>query len=199
MSIATYAELKSAIATWLDRSDLTTQIPDFITLFEAHAVRELGVEQSEATDTLTPTSGNVALPSDFLSMKSLRWMGAEQRDLIYLHPAALTGMYPDDAEGTPIHYTIKAGNIVVRPVSDEDLEAFYNAKAAAVSGTLNWLFTNHVDAYLSGSLVEAKLFAEDVQGAAMWVVKRDQVLNSIKTLNFKRRPAMQILPVGPTP
>jgi hypothetical protein len=199
MSIATYAELKSAIATWLDRSDLTSQIPDFITLFEAHAVRELGVEESEATDTLSPTSGSVALPSDFLSAKSVRWMGSEPRNLNYLNPAALSGMYADDVDGTPIHYTIKAGNIIVRPSSDEDLELFYNAKAAAVSGTLNWLFTNHVDAYLSGSLVEAKLFAEDPAGAAMWAVKRDQVLNSIKKLNFMRRGPMQIIPAGPTP
>ena len=30
MAISTYAELKTSIASWLDRSDLTDVIPDFI-------------------------------------------------------------------------------------------------------------------------------------------------------------------------
>ena len=32
MAISTYAELKTAIASWLDREDLTDIIPDFIAL-----------------------------------------------------------------------------------------------------------------------------------------------------------------------
>ena len=35
MALTTYTELKAAIADWLNRSDLTSQIPDFITLAEA--------------------------------------------------------------------------------------------------------------------------------------------------------------------
>ena len=35
MALTTFAGLKSSIADWLNRSDLTTQIPDFIALAEA--------------------------------------------------------------------------------------------------------------------------------------------------------------------
>ena len=58
MAITTYAELQTAIANWLARDDLTTYLPDFITLFEAAANRRLRVRQMETTATLTPSSGS---------------------------------------------------------------------------------------------------------------------------------------------
>jgi hypothetical protein len=54
MAIGTYDELQTAIASWLDRSDLTATIPDFITMFEAVANRRLRVRQMGATTTLIP-------------------------------------------------------------------------------------------------------------------------------------------------
>ena len=41
MSIGNYAELQTAIANFMARSDLTSQIPDFITMAEARMSREL--------------------------------------------------------------------------------------------------------------------------------------------------------------
>jgi len=35
MALTTYTELKASIADWLNRSDLTAAIPDFISLAEA--------------------------------------------------------------------------------------------------------------------------------------------------------------------
>ena len=41
MAITTYAELKSSIANWLNRDDLTSVIPDFISLAEAQIARDV--------------------------------------------------------------------------------------------------------------------------------------------------------------
>ena len=41
MAITTYAELKSSIANWLNRDDLTAVIPDFIALAEAQIARDI--------------------------------------------------------------------------------------------------------------------------------------------------------------
>jgi hypothetical protein len=35
MAISTYTDLKTSIASWLNRDDLTSVIPDFISLAEA--------------------------------------------------------------------------------------------------------------------------------------------------------------------
>ena len=41
MAINTYATLQTAVANWLDRSDLTDRIPEFIALAEARMHRTL--------------------------------------------------------------------------------------------------------------------------------------------------------------
>ena len=45
MALATYSDLKTTIANYLARSDLTSQIPDFITLAENRLRRELRIRQ----------------------------------------------------------------------------------------------------------------------------------------------------------
>lgn len=187
MSISTFAELKAAIASWLARDDLTTQIPDFITLFEATACRELRVRPTELTATLTVTAGSATLPTDFLGVRRLTWTGSPTIDLEYVHPSWLSQNYPTSAAGTPRVYTIEGGTIKVRPLDNTALELLYRAKTAAVSGSLNWLFTNHPDAYLFGSLAEAYMFNKDPDNAAMWEGRRDKVLQSIKNVDFHYR------------
>jgi hypothetical protein len=187
MSISNYNELKTAIASWLARDDLTAFIPDFITLFEASACRELRVRPAETTATITPTSGAAALPADFLAMRRLTWAGSPNRDLEYVHPAWLAQNYPTSAAGMPAIYTIEGGTVKVRPVSDMPIDLLYRAKTPAVSGALNWLFTNHPDVYLFGSLAEAYMFNKDPENAALWEGRRDKVYLSIKGADFHYR------------
>lgn len=187
MSFTTYAGLQASIADYLARGDLTVQIPDFITLFEASACRELRVRPAETTATLTPSSGSVALPADFLGVRRLTWTGSVGRNLEYVNPQWLATAYPTSAAGDPNVYTIEGGTLKVRPVSDTALELLYRAKTAAVSGALNWLFTNHPDAYLFGSLAEAYMFNKDPDNAAIWEGRRDKVFQSIKGMDFHYR------------
>ena len=43
MAFTTYTELKSVVADYLARTDLTAQIPDFITLAEVRLKRDLRI------------------------------------------------------------------------------------------------------------------------------------------------------------
>ena len=43
MAISNYSELKTAIASWLDRTDLTDIIPDFIALAETRHKRDFKI------------------------------------------------------------------------------------------------------------------------------------------------------------
>ena len=58
MSISTYAELKTAIANFLARTDLTDQIPNFIQLAEARLSRELETRDQEKRANATLTIGD---------------------------------------------------------------------------------------------------------------------------------------------
>lgn len=199
MAITTFAELKTAVATWLARSDLTDNIPDFITLFEAAAARKLRVRPMETTGAITTTSGSGALPTGFLGFKRVTWNGDVNLELTYKHPAILKGLYPSTGTGVPADYTIEASNIVIRPVDDTGLTVLYYAKNAAVSGTLNWLFTAYPDVYLFGSLVEAKLFLEDFEGAALWKARRDEIFDEITKVNFREPNSLSVQVFGHTP
>jgi hypothetical protein len=199
MAITTYAELQSAVASWLARDDLTTNIPDFITLFEASACRKLRVRPTEVEATLTPASGVATLPTDFLGVRRLTWEGSTPRELAYVHPSYLQGMYPSSEDGIPTSYTIEGGSVLLRPTSDENLTLVYRAKTAAVSGALNWLFTSNPDIYLFGALTEAYMFNRDAENAAIWRARTEQAFNEIKEVDFHYRGRMSARVDGPTP
>src|SRR5579884_2793693 len=82
MALDTYTNLQTAIANWLNRSDLTAQIPDFITIAEAQMQRRFKMALSEgkmlprpmlknnASFSITAATEYINLPTDFLGVLS---------------------------------------------------------------------------------------------------------------------------------
>ncbi len=68
MALSTYTELKSSLADWLNRSDLTSVIPDFISLAEAQIERQLRTRQMivRATASFAAAAEYGTVPDDFL-------------------------------------------------------------------------------------------------------------------------------------
>ena len=58
MSFATYSDLQTSIGNYLARSDLTSQIPDFITFAENRLRRELRIRQMLKSVTTATVSGD---------------------------------------------------------------------------------------------------------------------------------------------
>lgn len=91
MSIATYAQLQTAIAEWANKTNLTAKLPDFVTLAEAKFNRLLRTRWQEATLAATGIDADfhIAIPSDAVAVKSF-WREAdptwriEQKDLSYV-------------------------------------------------------------------------------------------------------------------
>ena len=83
MALTTYALLKTTIANYLNRTDLTSYLGDFITLTESRLNRELRVREMVNTDTSTTTvSGtqSYSLPSGFLKATAVIYLSQK-----YLH------------------------------------------------------------------------------------------------------------------
>jgi hypothetical protein len=74
MALSTFTELKDAIADWLDRSDLTARIPDFIALAEARINRELRIRPMEVRSIMYTTSGQqyFNLPGGYIQMRNIQ-------------------------------------------------------------------------------------------------------------------------------
>jgi hypothetical protein len=110
MSFATYSDLQTSIANYLARSDLTSIIPDFITLAENRLRRELRIRQMLKSVTTSTVSGDatVELPSDFLEIRDFVVMTNPIQPLSYSSPSSLSNDLRTSEVGVPLSYTILA-------------------------------------------------------------------------------------------
>src|SRR5438105_13308519 len=132
MPITSYSELQSAIGSWLGHGLFTSNIPDFIGLFEAAANRRLRTRWQETTASITMSSAQGSLPSDYLAWRRVTWPGSSRVELDYVEPSWLQAQYPMASAGRPAVFTIEGSTILVRPADDTALELLYFAKIAAL-------------------------------------------------------------------
>ncbi len=204
MAITTYAQLQTAVQTWLDRTDISASVPDLITLFEAAAQRNLRVRDMVATSSFTTSGGSATLPSDMLQVISVRRMGSPVTTLSPLEDEEFNRLYGTLSAGTPSSYMISGSTIYIAPVDDTTtmkLNYYQLIPVLSNTNTSNWLLTKYPDLYLFGALTEAELFAADGTSAAVWKNRRDEIMNEIqKTGQFNYRgPSPQIRIQGINP
>ncbi len=164
MALNNYANLKTAIANFLARDDLTTEIDDFIDLTEADFNRRLRIRAMENVDTaFTIDSETEALPTGFLQVRSFIITSASPDKALQLmtpfHQANTQGI---NNSGTPRVYSVEGTNFRFSPVPDTAQTArlsFYKAFDAIDSTTTtNHILTSHPDVYLYGALYFASTF-----------------------------------------
>lgn len=182
MAISTYDELKAAVATWLNRSDLTSQIPDFITLAESSLNRDLELRRTEVEETLSVAdqASTVALPSTFVAPVGLWVSETDGRRLLrYLDPVQM----PETATTGDIHdFTITGQNIVLERPSEGAISLilrYRQAFALSDASPTNWLLTTHPDAYLFAALVEAAPYLRDDNLLAIWSARHRAAVDAI--------------------
>ena len=179
MALSTFTELKDAIADWLDRSDLTARIPDFITLAEARLNRDLRIRPMEVRSTMVTTSGQryFNLPGGYLQMRNIQINTNPITPLEYITPEMLDRLYGSDTTGKPKAYTLIGDEIQLAPIPDSDYTvemAFYEKFTPlgdGTSGTVtdNWLTTNAPDVLLYGALLEAEPFIKNDERIGLWL------------------------------
>jgi hypothetical protein len=201
MTIQTYSDLQAAVANWLARADLSANIPDFITIFEAVANRRLRVRQQESAATLTPSSGIATLPADYLAWRRVTWTGQTSRELEYVHPSYLHALYPTAPAGPPRLFTIEGATLTVAPSDDSalTLDYFQKVPALSASNATNWLLAAYPDLYLFGSLAEAHGFVKDADSLGLWAARRNELLDEVERLDAKTRGPAGIRVLGATP
>jgi hypothetical protein len=202
MPLQTYTDLTTALANWLQRSDLAALLSNFVQLFEACANRRLRVRQQEATAELTPANGVVALPSDYLAWRRLTWTGNPRQELAYVEPSWLQAAYPDVPTDIPKVFTIEGGNILTMPhdPGNTPLElAYFQQIPSLAANSTNWLMSQHPDLYLFGALTEAQAYTVNPDTAALWKSRRDELFDEIEKLSNKSRGAGAVRTMGPTP
>ena len=187
MALSTYAELKTSIGDWLNRSDLTAAIPDFISLAEAQVERTLRTGQMIVRANASFDAQYGAVPSDFLETKSLKLTSTNpQTPLQFLSIDALDNeMTKFTASGRPKFFGIVGGQfrLVPTPDSNYTTELTYYAKLTKLSNsvTTSWLLASSPDIYLYGSLLQAAPYLQDDARIQTWATLYERALNDLQT------------------
>jgi hypothetical protein len=186
MAIATYSDLQSAVADWLNRQDLTAVVPSFIALAEAKFNRELRTRDMLIRSEAITTNEFVAVPSDFLENYSLELNMtnlAAQQMLAFVGPLEAKLLKANKIHNLPRYYTLIDGafEILPPPTGNCDIILTYYQRIPALSNTTttNWLLTKSPDLYLYSALLEAAPYLKDDQRIQIWAAGRQQVMDAM--------------------
>lgn len=189
MSIATYSELQTAVANWLNDSTLTSRIPEFIDIAEGMLNRKLRLLQQEveATVSYDPADNSriIDLPSNMIELFDVRIKKSTDSDtkyepLRYIAPDKIWQKYADQA-GSPEWYTVRSGIEFERlPDIVYTLRLHYLKKWDIATDSANWLLTNYPDIYLYCTLLQAEPFLGNDERIMTW---KEMLRDAIKDAN----------------
>jgi hypothetical protein len=195
MALATYSDLKSTIADYLNRADLTSVIPTFITLAEAKFNRELRTRDMLTRAEATSDNEFVALPSDFLEAYVLELNMeniAAQQPLAFVGPNEAKTLKANKIINKVRYFTLIDGafELLPAPMANVDLLLTYYAKIPnlSVTQTTNWLMAKSPDLYLYSSLLEATPYLKNDERVQIWAAARQQVMDA---MNIESERAMR--------
>ena len=160
MSLTTYDGLKASIANWLNRTDLTSEIPDFIALAEDRLSQEVRIPTIEKTISITlDSNGAFDIPADFLELKYAFYNNnpLERVSLTELRSSLITS-------GSPEIFAREARKFIFQPIptmtTTDKLNLIYykNVPVLSALNPTNELLEMGPQLYLYGSLVEASNF-----------------------------------------
>jgi len=184
MAITNYTTLKAAVASWLNRSDLSSDIDTFIDLAEAQIQRRLRIRAMETAMSVTLSGGVAAVPASYLELKYAYIDGSPTHILSMQTPEWIHRNYPNRATSSVPRFIARdADNFVFGPYPDSDytLKGTYYAPLTALSASneTNWLITNAPDLYLAGALVEGFAFIGDDPSSNIWGGRFASVLGDL--------------------
>jgi|TARA_R110002051_G_scaffold138338_1_gene211082 hypothetical protein len=193
MAISTYAELKTAVANWLDRDDLTDRIPEFIALAEARMNRVLRLRMMESKYTASTVAGqrNYALPTGYIQMRNFQLNTSPITSLSYVSPEIYDRLWGGSQGGTPSFYTIITNELQLGPIpgSVMTLEMLFYKKTSAlsVSNTTEQMLTDNPDIYLYGALLEAEPFIMNDERIQVWAQGFEKAVVDLQEQDNKDR------------
>ena len=182
----TYSELKTNIANYLNRSDLTSEIDIFIDNTEAEMNRRLRVADQVKRSVATADGQYLSLPSDWLEAINIEITSNDFRPLMQMSIESLDVYRKanNNITGQPIYYAIVDNTLELAPTPDAEytLQLTYFSKIDALSdsNTSNFVLASHPDIYLYGSLKHASVFLMEDERAPLFNAQFEKSLEEIR-------------------
>ena len=182
----TYAELKTAIANYLNRSDLTSDIDTFIDNVEAELNRRLRTKDMIKRATATADSQYLSVPTDWIEAINVEITSNDFSPLFQQSIESLDVYRKsnNNSTGQPIYYAMVDDSIELAPTPDAQytLQLTYYAKIDALSdsNTSNFVSVSHPDVYLYGALKHASIFLMEDQRIPMFTQQFEKALEEMR-------------------
>ena len=185
MDFSSYNNLKLAIASELNRTDLDADLDGFISLCESQTERQLRVRQMVSTTTITLDSELETLPTDFLETRSLvlntnpvRLLNFRTIDSMAMYKAA----FP--APSRPSEFTVIGNSFQFLPVPDTKYTAtlvyYQSIPRLSPSTQTNWLLRKAPDIYFYGALVNSAPYLKEDARIQTWATYYQGAIDALQ-------------------
>lgn len=206
MSIATYADLLTSVAGYLHRSDLTPNIPDFVTLAESKINKRLRIRQMETTTSSTMASGVISIPANYISLKDAYISNTNPVNGLSRKTAEwVLEKYPRRLpDKMPEAIARQGSQFIFGPYPDVNytVTLVYWNRFAPLATSLNDTFLAYPGAWLFGALAESAPFLKNDSRVQLWEAKFKELLDDIQDESddeYSSGGSPQISSTGPTP
>lgn len=185
MAITTYAELKSNITDFLNRDDLDSIAPTFISMAETDMQRQVRHWRQEKRSTAALDTQYSAIPADFLEDIRFYITSNDTSPMEKISQSELLDrkFRSANTSGRPAYYALTAGEIEVYPVPDgtytAELYYYSEIEALSDSNTSNWMLQYFPDAYLYGSLIHSAPYLKDDARITTWAALYQSAIDAI--------------------
>ena len=213
--ISDYASLQQAIADWLSRADLASQIPTFIQLAEARMNKDVRVLSMQAETSGYLNSPDIYLSTDILELQSVRMtLFGMDYEIPPLAPERMADRNVNTA--MPLGYVrvgyvlyLIGGNIETQAPGSTSTPPTYSLlyfqKIPALSSvgtttdlpgggtettapnTNNWLLQSEPGLYLYASLIEASPYLQDDARTLVWAEQYKSILTGMRVADDNAR------------
>lgn len=162
MSLDTYDGLRAEVADWLNKTNLTAQIPSFVRLCEAQMKREITtIGHIDNYADVEVGADGWALSCSARDVKSVSFGG---EPLPYISPDRVGEI----TSNCPSFFTIDGNTLRVAPGGTVTIRLAKDLCPLSSSVKCNWLLREHPDAYLYGSLMQAAPYLRDDDRISVW-------------------------------
>ena len=175
----------TVIENYLARTDLSSQIPDFIQMAQFRISRDLRTEKMlKVATTTTSGTGAVATPADMLEVREIHLQGNPPILLEFQSPDLFFRDGQTTLSGRPHYFTMLGTEFQFAPKPDSTMtvQILYYAQPTFISTTTssNLYLAYYPDALLYATLAEAEPYLMNDARIQTWSALYDRSIANIK-------------------
>lgn len=188
MSFDTYTNLQTEITDLLNRGDLASKVPSWISLCEAQIQRIIEARDQRTLLNVTfDTTGILTLPAGYGVPVSLTLETSLRTGPIEMTTyERLQQKRQQLVNGVPGYAAVVGNSVYLAPVPDASYTGvlIYDATVTPLSSTnaSNWVLASHPDVYLYGAAVHSAPYLKDDDRLPMWQSLFQKAIDEIRTL-----------------